>query len=134
MSQIKEISVNFSKKIGNANFGSDMVSASITMSVESDSEVSAAYKEAWAIVHEEVEKQENLLDQDKAIAESVKQSTNFVQDINADPVQKCPVHGLEFVLRPAGISKTTGKGYPAFWACPGKNPDGSYCREKRTEK
>ena len=44
MTQIKEISVNISKKIGNANFGSDMVSASITVSLENDSEVSEAYK------------------------------------------------------------------------------------------
>lgn len=96
MSKITEITVNVSKKIGNANFGSDMVSASITISLESDSEVSEAYKQGWAIVHEEVEKQESALNESKSIADSIKQSTNFVEDISAElaePEEKmCELH------------------------------------------
>lgn len=42
----------------------------------------------------------------------------------------CPVHNQEMTLRPAGIAKTTGKPYEAFWTCSGKNADGSYCRFK----
>lgn len=37
----------------------------------------------------------------------------------------CPVHGTKLVWK-TGISKTTGKNY-AFWSCPTKNADGSYC-------
>ena len=29
----------------------------------------------------------------------------------------CPTHGTPFQLIPAGVSKTTGNPYPAFWAC-----------------
>ena len=29
----------------------------------------------------------------------------------------CPVHGTPFNLIPAGVSKTSGAPYPAFWAC-----------------
>lgn len=38
---------------------------------------------------------------------------------------KCPVHGTPLVWK-AGTSKTTGNPY-AFWSCPTKNADGSYC-------
>ena len=44
----------------------------------------------------------------------------------------CSVHGTPMTLRPAGISKSTGKAYEAFWACAEKNPDGSFCRAKPT--
>lgn len=40
----------------------------------------------------------------------------------------CPVHGLAWVLRPGGTSKTTGKPYGPFWACP--STDRPYCKEK----
>jgi hypothetical protein len=30
----------------------------------------------------------------------------------------CPQHQVEFVLKPAGISKRTGQPYNAFYACP----------------
>ena len=43
---------------------------------------------------------------------------------------QCNIHGIELVQRPGGTSKTTGKPYPSFWACPAKNPDGSFCRFK----
>ena len=45
-------------------------------------------------------------------------------------MQTCPIHGIAFVERPGGISKATGRPYGAFSACPGKNTDGSYCKEK----
>lgn len=48
---------------------------------------------------------------------------------SALPAQQiCPLHNTYFVLR-QGISKTTNKPY-SFYACPGKNPDGSFCRAK----
>lgn len=31
---------------------------------------------------------------------------------------QCPEHGVEFVQKPAGISKKTGRPYNAFWVCP----------------
>lgn len=44
--------------------------------------------------------------------------------------QVCGVHGTPLVLKPAGVSKTTGKEYKAFWSCPQRNNDGSYCTFK----
>jgi len=43
---------------------------------------------------------------------------------------QCKIHNQPFVLRPGGVSKNTGKTYSGFWACPGKTPDGKYCKEK----
>jgi hypothetical protein len=48
------------------------------------------------------------------------------QAVNA-PV--CGVHHIPMVLKPAGISKM-GKAYPAFYSCPQRNQDGSYCTFK----
>ena len=45
---------------------------------------------------------------------------------------QCSQHGMEFAWHEAGVSKT-GKSYPGFWACPGKNQDGSFCKMKPTE-
>jgi hypothetical protein len=44
----------------------------------------------------------------------------------------CPIHGLPWSQREAGVSKKTGEPYRAFWKCDGQNADGSYCREKPT--
>ena len=38
---------------------------------------------------------------------------------------KCGIHGTEMNWR-TGVSKKTGKPY-AFWSCPSKNADGSWC-------
>jgi hypothetical protein len=43
-------------------------------------------------------------------------------------------HGESWTLKPAGISKVSGKPYEAFWAASHKAPDGSYCREKPSAK
>ncbi len=43
-------------------------------------------------------------------------------------------HGESWTLKPAGISKVSGKAYEAFWAASHKAPDGSYCREKPSAK
>jgi hypothetical protein len=43
-------------------------------------------------------------------------------------------HGELWTLKPAGISKVSGKPYEAFWAASHKAPDGSYCREKPSAK
>lgn len=37
----------------------------------------------------------------------------------------CPIHGVPWELRPAGISKKTGKPYREFWTCPDFD-----CKEK----
>jgi hypothetical protein len=40
----------------------------------------------------------------------------------------CPVH-RKSVIKPAGISKSSGKAYPAFWSCPEKVGE-TWCAEK----
>ena len=40
----------------------------------------------------------------------------------------CPDHDLAWVLQPGGISKTTGKPYDPFWACPSQ--DRPFCKNK----
>lgn len=44
----------------------------------------------------------------------------------------CPVHGVPWVVKPAGTSKKTGAPYNAFWHCNEQNEDGTYCRQKPT--
>jgi hypothetical protein len=41
---------------------------------------------------------------------------------------ECPMHHLAWALKPGGVSKTTGKPYDAFWACPSQ--DRPFCKEK----
>jgi hypothetical protein len=41
----------------------------------------------------------------------------------------CPDHNAGWRHIPAGTSKTTGKAYNAFWACPERG-----CKEKPTQK
>lgn len=40
----------------------------------------------------------------------------------------CPDHELVWVLRPGGISKSTGKPYDPFWACP--SDERPFCKNK----
>lgn len=40
----------------------------------------------------------------------------------------CGIHNVPMNFREGGISKTSNRPYPAFWACPAKMPDGSYCK------
>ena len=54
----------------------------------------------------------------------------FAQGVDDD---RCS-HGESWTLKPAGISKVSGKPYEAFWAASHKAPDGSYCREKPSAK
>jgi hypothetical protein len=54
----------------------------------------------------------------------------FAQGVDDD---RCS-HGEYWTLKPAGISKVSGKAYEAFWAASHKAPDGSYCREKPSAK
>jgi len=54
----------------------------------------------------------------------------FAQGVDDD---RCS-HGELWTLKPAGISKVSGKPYEAFWAASHKAPDGSYCREKPSAK
>lgn len=81
---VKEIGVNISKKIGRVGeFGSDMVSASITMTVENDAEVKSTFAEAWGIVKEEVEEQEKLLADKADMKESMKESEKWIDEAPA---------------------------------------------------
>ena len=51
--------------------------------------------------------------------------------VKVDPnAPVCEIHNKPMTLKPAGISKTTNKAYPAFWACSERMPDGSFCRFK----
>jgi hypothetical protein len=54
----------------------------------------------------------------------------FAQSVDED---RCS-HGELWTLKPAGISKASGKRYEAFWAASHKAPDGTYCREKPSAK
>ena len=138
----KEISVNVSKKIGRTGtFGSDMVSASITVSVDDESEVKSAFVESWAKAWEEVDKQEHEIQDRKEMEESVRETIKSNEEwINepsvpptySAPVQEntgnvCPIHKVALVWKPAGVSKKTNRPYPGFYSCPGRNPDGSFC-------
>lgn len=51
----------------------------------------------------------------------------------AAPVRggQCPMHHLAWVKKPGGVSKTTGKPYGAFWACP--STERPFCKEKPSE-
>ena len=40
----------------------------------------------------------------------------------------CPDHGEEWDLQPAGTSARTGKAYDAFYKCPARTDDGSFCQ------
>jgi len=42
------------------------------------------------------------------------------------PAPTCGIHGTPMAWK-SGISKSSGKPY-AFWSCPTKNADGSYCK------
>lgn len=57
------------------------------------------------------------------------QREEFAFSQPAAPVQWfCPVH-RKSVIKPAGISKSTGKPYGAFWSCPEKVGE-AWCAEK----
>lgn len=44
---------------------------------------------------------------------------DFVEREPSDPVtDECPIHGKEWELVAAGVSRKTGKRYNAFWTCP----------------
>ena len=44
----------------------------------------------------------------------------------------CPDHGMAWVLKPGGVSKTTGKAYDAFYACP--STDRPFCKQKPDQR
>ena len=53
--------------------------------------------------------------------------------VTASPVApQCGIHGTPMVWK-TGNSKTTGKPY-AFWSCPTRNADNSYCSYKPEKK
>ena len=46
----------------------------------------------------------------------------------------CPDHKSPWDLQPAGTSQNTGKAYDAFYKCPDRNEDGSFCQAFRAYK
>jgi hypothetical protein len=45
----------------------------------------------------------------------------------------CEIHNKPMTLKPAGVSKTTNKPYPAFWACSERDATGGFCRFKPSQ-
>ena len=61
------------------------------------------------------------------------------QPTQGQPVQQpssiiCGIHGTPMKQIPAGVSKKTGRSYPAFIVCESMNADGSRCSWKPEEK
>jgi len=42
---------------------------------------------------------------------------------------ECPTHGKAWVLKPGGVSRTTGKEYAPFWSC-GVKDNAGWCKSK----
>ncbi len=66
------------------------------------------------------------------LAEMFDHRTDAQRDAVATTDGFCPDHGLAWVLRPGGHSKTTGKAYDPFWACP--SIDRPFCKQKPSPK
>lgn len=139
----KEIGINVSEKIGQPEFSSVMLSASVTMTVEDDAEVKGSFREAWATAWEEIGEQKEALKDKKVIKEAVDEGEKapvVPPPVQApveseDPIMtsttpRCPVHGDTVTYRPSGVSKKTGKAYTGFYSCSFRMPDGSFCKEK----
>ena len=56
MAEVKEITVNVSKKIGLPNYSSDMISASCTVTVDND-DFKTAFNKGWEICIAEIDAQ-----------------------------------------------------------------------------
>ena len=108
----KEITVNISKKIGKVKtFGSDMCSASMTISIEDETEIKQAYLTAWNICHEEVKKQEEELKEASEIEETVEDSKAWLNGGVSEST--CAVCKKPLTFK-EGISKT-GKPYKGYF-------------------
>lgn len=59
------------------------------------------------------------------IASYYADSELFFSPFPEEAMSNCPTHGQPFQLIPAGVSKTSGNPYPAFWACPTRG-----CKQK----
>lgn len=95
-----------------------------TVQVETDEseKVSDAFNDAQ-VIYDQIVAKYGL----KASSSPTKTSNASPQDAESAPI--CMVHGVPMNRRPGGVSKT-GRAYPAFWACPIKNDDGSFCNYK----
>lgn len=54
--------------------------------------------------------------------------TDAQRDATATNDGFCPDHGMAWVLKPGGVSKTSGKAYDPFWACP--STERPFCKQK----
>jgi hypothetical protein len=102
--KIKEISVNLSEKIGQPEFSSIMLSASVTTTVEEDIELKDAFKNAWAIVEEEIEEKKKDVKTTQEIKESV---ANAPSQEPVDPAWIGPASAAP--VDSASVCKTCGK-------------------------
>ena len=81
----------------------------------------------FAEFEEAVRNMESILPSNEAFPNDTgKKAVTSTQAVQA-PV--CGVHHVAMILKPAGTSKA-GRAYPAFYSCPQRNPDGSYCSYK----
>ena len=80
MASPKEITVNISKKIGRTGeFGSDMISASITMSVDEGDDLDLVYTGAWMECQKQIDEQSKLLE-DKKLAEKDEDKPDWLRE------------------------------------------------------
>lgn len=81
----------------------------------------------WEVFKEAVANMETMLPQHKSFPDdSGNMATPPDKVVPAPPT--CGIHGTPMILKPAGVSKSTGKPYPAFWSCGQKNANGTYCQ------
>ena len=50
-----------------------------------------------------------------------------VKETPSEQTPTCGIHHVSMVWKEGGVSKTTGRPYPSFWACPERMANGSYC-------
>ena len=73
------------------------------------------------------------VDSDDATADAIlaaKAAMIFAENVGGETCS----HGELWTLKPGGVSKASGKPYNAFWAASHKTPDGSYCKDKPSQK
>lgn len=129
--EVKEIAVNVSKKIGQPQFGSIMLSASMTITAN-DAEAPEAYNNAWSTCWEEILKQEEEFKKNSSLKEAMDEFGDMINEPTVrTAAPKCGNHPEQALIwRKAGISKSTGKAYPAFWSCPIRTETGAFCTYK----
>jgi hypothetical protein len=106
MATPKEITVNISKKIGRTGeFGSDMISASITMSIDEGDDLDMVYTGAWLECQKQIDEQSKILE-DKKLAEKDEDKVAWIKEESPAMIESksqeplpgpsiCPVHNIK---------------------------------------